>query len=95
MIAREKERSTRRKTCPSASLSAMYLTRPGPGSNIGLRDQKPATDYLRGTVAVRLKRKAEALFYPMTSDLRKSSVFVRFPSPDKSNTLTEVSVGHR
>jgi len=58
MIVRVEEYSIRRKTCPSGTLSAMYLTRPGaPGSNTGLRGQKPATDHLRGMIEVRLEKK--------------------------------------
>ena len=34
-------RSTRRKTCPSATLST---TNPDPGSNPGLRGERPATN---------------------------------------------------
>jgi hypothetical protein len=39
-------RSTREKTCPSATLSTTNPTRPDPGSNPGLRGEKPATNRL-------------------------------------------------
>jgi len=57
MTVRVEERNTRRKTSPISTLTAMYLTRPGPGSTTGLRGQKPANDYLTGMIDVRLKKK--------------------------------------
>jgi hypothetical protein len=39
-------RSTRRKTCPSATLSNTNPTWTDPGSNPGLRGEKPATNRL-------------------------------------------------
>ena len=36
-------RHTRRKTCPSATLSTTNPTWTDPGSNLGLRDERPAT----------------------------------------------------
>jgi hypothetical protein len=43
-------RSTRGKTCPSATLSATNPTWTDPGSNPGLRGERPATNGLsRGT----------------------------------------------
>jgi hypothetical protein len=43
-------RSTRRKTCPSATLSATNPIWADPGSNPGLRGERPATNRLsRGT----------------------------------------------
>jgi hypothetical protein len=39
-------RTTRRKTCPSATLSTTNPTWTDPGSNPGLRGEKPATNRL-------------------------------------------------
>jgi hypothetical protein len=39
-------RNTRRKTCPSATLSTTNPTWPDPGSNPGCRGEKPATNRL-------------------------------------------------
>jgi hypothetical protein len=39
-------RSTRGATCPSATLSTTNPTRTDPGSNLGLRDERPATNRL-------------------------------------------------
>jgi hypothetical protein len=39
-------RSTRRETCPNATLSATNPTRTDPGSNSGLRSERPATSNL-------------------------------------------------
>jgi hypothetical protein len=39
-------RSTRRKTCPSATLSTTNPTLTDPGSNPGLRGERPATNRL-------------------------------------------------
>jgi hypothetical protein len=39
-------RSTRGKTCPSATLSTKNPTRTGPGSNPGFRGGRPATKRL-------------------------------------------------
>jgi hypothetical protein len=39
-------RSTRGKTCPSATLSATNPTWTDPGSNPGLRGERPATNRL-------------------------------------------------
>jgi hypothetical protein len=47
-------RSTRRKTCPSATLSTTNLTWTDPGSNPGLRGERPATNRLsHGTAQIR------------------------------------------
>jgi hypothetical protein len=40
-------RSTRRKPCPSATLSTTNPTRTDPGSNPGLRRDRPATSRLK------------------------------------------------
>jgi hypothetical protein len=58
-------RSTRRKTSPSATLSTKNLTWTDSGSNPGLRDESPATNRLsHGTAFVRyLCRKKAA--YPL------------------------------
>jgi hypothetical protein len=48
-------RSTRGRTRPSATLSITNSTWTDPGSNPGLRGEKPATNRLnRGTVIVKL-----------------------------------------
>jgi hypothetical protein len=39
-------RSTRVNTCPSATLSTINPTWTGPGSNPGLRGERPATNHL-------------------------------------------------
>jgi hypothetical protein len=41
-----KNRSTRGKTCPSATLPTTNPTRTDPGSNPGLRGERPATNSL-------------------------------------------------
>jgi hypothetical protein len=43
---------TRRKTCPSATLSTTILTRTDPVSNSGLRGERPATNRLRRTAQI-------------------------------------------
>jgi hypothetical protein len=51
MILTGKNRRTRRKTCPSATLSATNPTWIDPGANPGLRGERPATnDLSHGTV---------------------------------------------
>jgi hypothetical protein len=45
-IDRGKPTTTRRKTCPSATLSTTNLTWTDPGSNPGLRGERPATNRL-------------------------------------------------
>jgi hypothetical protein len=47
-------RSTRRKTCPSATLSTTNPTWTDPGSNPGLRGERPAANSLSHGTAVRL-----------------------------------------
>jgi hypothetical protein len=47
-------RSTERKTCPSATLSTINPTWTGPGSNPGLRSGKPAANRLSHGTALRL-----------------------------------------
>jgi hypothetical protein len=42
---------TRRKSCPSATLSTTNLTRTDPGSNSGLRGERPATNRLSHVTA--------------------------------------------
>jgi hypothetical protein len=46
--------TTRRKTCPSATLSTTNLTWTDPGSNPGLRGKRPATNRLSHGTAQRL-----------------------------------------
>jgi hypothetical protein len=47
-------RSTRRKTCPSAPLSIKNLISTGLGSNQGLHDERPATNRLsHGTASLK------------------------------------------
>jgi hypothetical protein len=46
-------RSTRGKTCPSATLSTTNPTWTDPGSNPGLRDGRPATNCLRHDTAIK------------------------------------------
>jgi hypothetical protein len=41
-----KNRSTRGETCPSATLSTTNPTGTDPGSNLGLRGERPATNRL-------------------------------------------------
>ena len=43
--------STRRKTCPSATLSTRNPTWTDPGSNPGLRGERPATNRLSHSTA--------------------------------------------
>jgi hypothetical protein len=51
MILREKNLSTGRKTCPTATLSITSLTRTDMTSNTGHRGERPAADrLLHGTV---------------------------------------------
>ena len=45
-------RSTRRKTCPNATLSTTNLTWTNPASNPGLRGYRPATNRLSHDMAV-------------------------------------------
>jgi hypothetical protein len=52
-IDREKP-TTRRKTCPSATLSTTNFTWTDPGSNPGLRGERPATNRLNHGTAKRL-----------------------------------------
>jgi hypothetical protein len=47
MILTGENRRTRRKTCTSATLSITNPTYTALGANKGLRDEKPATNYLR------------------------------------------------
>jgi hypothetical protein len=44
--------TTRRKTCPSATLSTTNLTWTDPGSNPGLRGERPATNCLSHGTAI-------------------------------------------
>jgi hypothetical protein len=46
MILTGKTRRTRRKTCPSATLSTTNPTSIDPGANPGLRGERPATNRL-------------------------------------------------
>jgi hypothetical protein len=46
MIQGVENGSTRRKTCPSVSLSSTNLTLTGPGSKLDLRGEKPVTSHL-------------------------------------------------
>jgi hypothetical protein len=46
MILTEESRRTRRKPCPSASLSTTIFTRTDLEENPGLRDEKPAPNLL-------------------------------------------------
>jgi hypothetical protein len=46
-------RSTRGKTCPSATLSTANPTCTDPGSNTGLRGERPATNRLKHGTSVR------------------------------------------
>jgi hypothetical protein len=46
IILTGENRSTRRKTCPSATLSTTNPTRIDPGANPGLRGERPATNDL-------------------------------------------------
>jgi hypothetical protein len=48
----EENRSTRGKTCPSATLSTTNPTRTDPGSNLGLRGERPATNRLSHDTAL-------------------------------------------
>jgi hypothetical protein len=52
MILTEESRRTRRKTCPIAILSTTNSTRIEPGTNPGLRDEKPVTNRLSHIMAV-------------------------------------------
>ena len=55
-------RSTRGKTCPSATLSTTNPTWTGPGSNLGLRGERLATNRLsHGTAFTNLAGKASNL----------------------------------
>jgi hypothetical protein len=50
----EENRSTREKTCPSATLSTTNPTWIDPGSNPGLRGERPATNRLsHGTALIK------------------------------------------
>jgi hypothetical protein len=49
-------RSTWGKTCPSATLPTTNRTWTDPGSNPGLRDERPATNRLSHGTALRGKR---------------------------------------
>jgi hypothetical protein len=46
MILTEQNQITRRKTCPSATLSTTNPTWPDMGSNPGVRGKSPATNHL-------------------------------------------------
>jgi hypothetical protein len=46
MILAGENRRTRRKTCPSATLSIINLTWIDPDANPGLRGERPATNLL-------------------------------------------------
>jgi hypothetical protein len=53
MILTGENRRTRRKTCPSATLSTINPTQIDPGANPGLRGERPATsDLSHGTAPV-------------------------------------------
>jgi hypothetical protein len=55
MILTEETRRTRRKTCPSATLSTTNPTWIDPGANVGLRGERPATNRLsHGTTKYRV-----------------------------------------
>ena len=55
MKLKGQNRSTRGKTCPSATLSTIHSARTDPGSNPGLRGERPATNCLsHGTAKVHL-----------------------------------------
>jgi hypothetical protein len=64
-------RRTRRKTCPSATLSATKLTWIDPATNTGLRGERPATNYLsHGTAILHIlqlsdKRKFSSTYFYM------------------------------
>jgi hypothetical protein len=49
MILTGENRTTRRKTCPSATLSTTNPTWIDPGANPGLRGKRPATNHLSHT----------------------------------------------
>jgi hypothetical protein len=44
MLSTWQNRSTQRKPCPSATLSTINLTWTGPGSNTGLRGDRPTAN---------------------------------------------------
>jgi hypothetical protein len=54
MILTGENRRTRRKTCPSATLSATNPTWIDPGVNPGLRGERPATNDLNHGTVVRM-----------------------------------------
>jgi hypothetical protein len=64
--------ATRRKTCPSATLSTTNPTWTDPGSNPGLRSGRPATNRLsHGTASVSLRKRLR--LYPRAIYFAKSS----------------------
>jgi hypothetical protein len=52
MILTGENRRTRRKTCPSATLSTTNPTWIDPGANPGLRGERPATNHLSHGMAL-------------------------------------------
>jgi hypothetical protein len=69
-------RRTRRKTCPSATLSTTNPTWTDPGSNSGLRGERPATNRLsHGTAFSKIDRTAQ--MYLRISCLSSSSRSLR------------------
>jgi hypothetical protein len=69
-------RSTRGKTCPSATLSTINPTWTDPVSNSGLRGERPATNRLsHGTAQVRLLRLfGSSVCFPVSVCLSVSTI---------------------
>jgi hypothetical protein len=70
----EENRSTRRKTCPSATLSTTNPTWTDPGSNPDLRSDRPATNRLSHGTA----------FRPLTYENVYQFTFTEQKAPDNS-----------
>ena len=54
MILTGENRSTREKTCPSATLSTTNPTRTNRGSNLGLRGERPGTNRLSHVTIIKV-----------------------------------------
>jgi hypothetical protein len=82
---------TRRKICPSATLSTIYPTWIEPGANPGLRGDRPATNYLsHGTAALinlqalllyLVQRSVEATYYTVNGHCSCRPANIRFFRP--------------